>query len=77
MEAGDALGVMSELSGRQLEIATRLIRGERVATIAAELFVTHSTVRNHLSAIFQKFGVHSQSEFLALWRGAHRNQSAE
>lgn len=78
MERADvfALPVMKELSARQAEIAARLIRGERVATIAAELFLSQSTVRNHLSAIFQKFGVHSQPEFLALWRGSpHRDPS--
>ena len=53
------------LSPRQWEILRRLVAGQRVPTIAAELFVTQSTVRNHLSAIFDRFGVHSQSELLA------------
>ena len=56
------------ISPRQLEIASRLLQGERVATIAAEMYLSQKTVRNHLSAIFQKFGVHSQPELLALWR---------
>jgi PAS domain S-box-containing protein len=70
IEIAAALGVpaTAELSPRQWEIASRLIQGERVATIAAELYLSQSTVRNHLSAIFQKFGVHSQPELLALWR---------
>jgi DNA-binding CsgD family transcriptional regulator len=53
------------LSRRQSEILRRLTRGERVPTIARELFVSQSTVRNHLSAIYRKVGVHSQSELLA------------
>jgi DNA-binding CsgD family transcriptional regulator len=57
---------MRSLSGRQWEILSRLIRGERVSTIAATMFVSPSTVRNHLSAIFGRFGVHSQAELLAL-----------
>jgi DNA-binding CsgD family transcriptional regulator/PAS domain-containing protein len=56
------------LSLRQWEILTRLARGERVPTIASELFLSQSTVRNHLSAIFERFGVHSQPELLALLR---------
>jgi DNA-binding CsgD family transcriptional regulator/PAS domain-containing protein len=56
------------LSLRQWEILTRLLRGERVPTIASELFLSQSTVRNHLSAIFERFGVHSQPELLALLR---------
>jgi DNA-binding CsgD family transcriptional regulator len=53
------------LSARQWDVLRRLMRGERVPTIAAALFVSQSTVRNHLSAIFKRFGVHSQAELLA------------
>ena len=55
------------LSPRQREVISRLVRGERVATIAAdEMYSSQSTVRNHLSAIFHKVRVHSQNELLAL-----------
>ena len=53
------------LSERQAEIVRRGVRGERAATIARDLFVSESTVRNHLSAIYRKVGVHSQSELIA------------
>jgi DNA-binding CsgD family transcriptional regulator len=56
---------LRELSRRQLEILRRLLRGERVPTIADELFLSRSTVRNHLSAIYRRLGVHSQAELLA------------
>jgi DNA-binding CsgD family transcriptional regulator len=56
---------LRELSQRQLEILRRLLRGERVPTIAGELFLSQSTVRNHLSAIYRRLGVHSQAELLA------------
>jgi PAS domain S-box-containing protein len=55
---------LGELSSRQWEILNRLLRGERVPTIAKELFVSQSTVRNHLSTLFQKFGVHNQAELI-------------
>jgi DNA-binding CsgD family transcriptional regulator len=54
------------LSSRQWEVLSHLMRGERVPKIAATLFISQSTVRNHLSAIFERFGVHSQAELLAL-----------
>lgn len=57
---------MAALSTRQWEVLSRLMKGERVPTIATELFVTQSTVRNHLAAIFERFEVHSQAELLAL-----------
>jgi PAS domain S-box-containing protein len=71
-ETAEALGIPAtiSLSGRQWEIASRLVGGDRVSTIAAEMHLSRSTVRNHLSAIFKKAGVHSQAELLARWRGA-------
>ncbi len=44
---------------------SRLLRGERVPMIARDLFLSQSTVRNHLSAIYRRLGVHSQAELLA------------
>jgi DNA-binding NarL/FixJ family response regulator len=57
---------LSELTSRQWEVLSRLMSGERVATIATEMYISQSTVRNHLSMIFERFGVHSQSELLAV-----------
>jgi DNA-binding CsgD family transcriptional regulator len=63
----------ASLSPRQWEVLRRIMAGERVATIAEELFVSQSTVRNHLSKIFDRFDVHSQPELLArLSAGDHR-----
>ncbi|HTW10381.1 MAG TPA: LuxR C-terminal-related transcriptional regulator [Acidimicrobiales bacterium] len=59
---------LRELTTRQWEILSRLLRGERVQTIAREVFLSQSTVRNHLSIIFRKFGVRSQAELLELLR---------
>jgi DNA-binding CsgD family transcriptional regulator len=56
--------VLAGLSERQTEILRRVVRGERVPDIARELVITTSTVRNHLSSIYAKFGVHSQSELM-------------
>ncbi len=53
------------LSTRQWEILMRLARGERVRDIADALYLSPSTVRNHLTAIYKKFGVHSQAGLLA------------
>ena len=66
----DAFGLdaTGDLSPRQWEVVGRLLRGERVPTIAAEMHLSRSTIRNHLSAVFAKVGVHSQAELLALYR---------
>jgi len=59
---------LGDLTTRQWEILSLLLQGERVSTIADTLFVSQSTVRNHLATIFRKFGVHSQAELLQLLR---------
>lgn len=52
------------LTARQRNIVERLARGQRVASIASELFISRSTVRNHLSQAYRVLGVHSQDELL-------------
>jgi len=56
------------LTRRQSEVLSRLLDGKRVRSIAGELYVNPSTVRNHLAAIFRRFGVHTQAELLDLLR---------
>jgi DNA-binding CsgD family transcriptional regulator len=55
-----------DLSAREREVAALLGAGLRVPTIARRLFVSQSTVRNHLSNIFAKVGVASQAELTEL-----------
>jgi DNA-binding CsgD family transcriptional regulator len=62
------LAALDKLSKRQREVVVRLLRGERIPSIAVSMYVSASTVRNHLSHVFATFGVHSQSELLALLR---------
>jgi DNA-binding CsgD family transcriptional regulator/PAS domain-containing protein len=62
------LSGLDRLTTRQREILRRLHQGDRVSTIAADLYVSPSTVRNHLAAIFRHFDVHSQAELLAMLR---------
>lgn len=69
LPASSDIPQLASLTSRQWQILSRLMRGDRVPTIARELFVSQSTVRNHLTAIFQLFGVHSQAELLAKLRG--------
>jgi DNA-binding NarL/FixJ family response regulator len=56
--------ILSLLSAREIEVVTRLVAGDRVPTIARALFLSQSTVRNQLSSVFTKTGVHSQQELL-------------
>jgi DNA-binding CsgD family transcriptional regulator len=60
--------VLARLSARELDIVTRLRTGDRVPVIAKALFLSPSTVRNQLSSVFTKAGVHSQQELLDLFK---------
>lgn len=68
----DLNGVLNSLglTARQRDIVERLARGQRVPSIAAALFVSRSTVRNHLAQAFKTVGVHSQEDLLIALRGA-------
>lgn len=68
-------GLGEELTTRQLEIVELLLRGVRVPTIARTLFISPSTVRNHLSRIYRHFGVHSQADLLEELRKAAANNN--
>jgi DNA-binding NarL/FixJ family response regulator len=59
---------LGELTGRELAILSRLLDGQRVPAIAAELFVSPSTVRNHLSSIYARLGVRGQVDLIRLLR---------
>jgi len=57
---------LEDLTARQHEILARLLRGERVPTISRGMYLAASTVRNHLTTIYRKVGVHSQAELIEL-----------
>lgn len=52
------------LTERQREIAVRVLEGARVRSIARDLDLGPSTVRNHLAAIYSRLGVDSQADLL-------------
>jgi DNA-binding NarL/FixJ family response regulator len=62
----DPIKEFEEMSTRQREIVARLAAGERVKEIARDMYLSPSTVRNHLTAVFRRFGVHSQLELISV-----------
>jgi DNA-binding CsgD family transcriptional regulator len=59
---------LGRLTSREWAVLTRLLDGQRIPAIAADLYVSQSTVRNHLSSIYAKLGVHSQVDLIRLIR---------
>jgi len=60
----NTLSSLHALTQREWEILRLLRANQRVVAIARSLHISTSTVRNHLKSIFQKMGVHSQTELL-------------
>jgi len=56
------------LTSREWAVLTRLLDGQRAAAIAEDLFVSQSTVRNHLSSIYAKLRVNGQVDLIRTLR---------
>jgi DNA-binding NarL/FixJ family response regulator len=56
----------STLSTREREILNLLARGLTNLDIGRELFISEKTVRNHVTNIFEKLGVHSRAHAIVL-----------
>jgi len=59
---------IEQLSPRELDIVGRLLAGDRVPAIAKALFLSQSTIRNHLAHVYAKLGVSSQQGLIDLLR---------
>jgi DNA-binding CsgD family transcriptional regulator len=67
-KAGDVAPLVVEAYGltqRELDVTGRIARGQGTSQIAAELFLSPHTVRDHVKAIFEKVGVRSRGELVA------------
>ena len=66
---GSAQDPYGTLTAREREVLNLLARGMSNRDIAEDLVITNKTVKNHLSRIYEKIGVHSRAEAIALWLG--------
>jgi DNA-binding NarL/FixJ family response regulator len=67
-DATSDLPGVEKLSPREWEILSHVRSGRRATAIAKALVLSPSTVRNHLTSIYRKLGVRSQSELVELLR---------
>jgi pimeloyl-ACP methyl ester carboxylesterase/DNA-binding CsgD family transcriptional regulator len=61
---------LDALTPREREIVAALVSGKTNAQIAASLFISDKTVRNTLTRIYEKLGVQSRTQAMALLRGS-------
>jgi DNA-binding NarL/FixJ family response regulator len=57
---------LDDLTKREKEVLLLLAKGHNNKMIADELFITEQTVRNHVSMIYSKIGVHDRIEVMLL-----------
>lgn len=70
-DAKSAPAVLDALSRRECEVVDLIVEGASNGEIAATLDISLSTVKNHISRIFDKLNVNSRTELTALvLRGA-------
>ena len=61
-QAPSKLDGKTELSRREMEVIQLVVQGYKNRDIAQSLFISEKTVKNHLSAIFNKLGVSDRLE---------------
>ena len=67
-KAADVAPLIVEAYGfshRELEVTRLIARGFKTSQIAAELFLSPHTVRDHVKAVFEKVEVSSRGELVA------------
>ncbi|MDQ0578567.1 LuxR C-terminal-related transcriptional regulator [Streptomyces rishiriensis] len=70
-ELGSLLLSAHDLTQAQVRVAALIIRGRSTREIVAELHISGNTVQEHLTAIFDKFGVRSRRELVAAVLGSN------
>lgn len=65
---------LSVLSLREREVLYLLCQGQENMEIAGKLFLAEQTVKNHISKIYNKIGVHDRINAMKWARGAHLSE---
>jgi DNA-binding NarL/FixJ family response regulator len=64
--AGKADAQLASLSARERDILESMAKGFTNIEIGRQLFISEKTVRNHVTRIFEKLGVHSRAQAIVL-----------
>lgn len=65
------------LTSREREVASGVLEGLATREIAAELFISHHTVRDHVRAAFDKVGVRSRQQLIEALATGRRDHPAK
>lgn len=57
------------LTEREIDVMNLIVRGKSNAEIAADLFISEKTVKNHINRAYTKLGVTTRAQAIAAWLG--------
>ncbi len=61
--------LFSDMTEREKEICTLLAKGYSNRQIADELYISEGTVKNYISSIYDKTGIHDRSKLIVAMKG--------
>ena len=64
--AGDAAAALDQLTDREREVLETVARGHSNAEIAEELFVSHATVKTHVSRLLMKLDARDRAQLVMI-----------
>lgn len=61
--------ILADMTGREKQIASLLAQGLSNKQIASELYISEGTVKNYISTIYDKTGIHDRSKLIVAING--------
>lgn len=61
-----------QISDREIEIIKLILKGKNRAQISSKLFISESTVKNHIYSLYKKLGIKNRAQLLELFRHLDR-----
>jgi DNA-binding NarL/FixJ family response regulator len=65
------------LTARQREIVDAVLEGASNKEIASRLSISEQTVKNQLTTVYEKLGIHNRVQLSLTYRGAPREAAEE
>jgi DNA-binding NarL/FixJ family response regulator len=65
------------LTARQREIVDAVLEGASNKEIASRLSISEQTVKNQLTTVYEKLGIHNRVQLSMIYRGAPREAAEE